>query len=54
VSGRCIGRIGDFGIAKCLSDGGGGMMTATHVHTQHVIGTQGEGSPPIALVYLTS
>ena len=37
----CVGRIGDFGIAKCLGDGGGGGMTATHVHTQHVVGTQG-------------
>ena len=37
----CVGRIGDFGIAKCLGDGGGGGVTATHVHTQHVVGTQG-------------
>ena len=45
----CIGRIGDFGIAKCLNDGGGGGMTQTHVHTEHVIGTQGEGSTLIML-----
>jgi len=45
-----VGRIGDFGIAKCLSEGGGGGMTATHVHTQHVIGTQGQRMPPAPLV----
>ena len=34
----CVGRIGDFGIAKCVSSGNG--MTATHLHTQP-IGTKG-------------
>jgi serine/threonine protein kinase len=34
----CVGRIGDFGIAKCVSSGKG--MTATHLHTQP-IGTKG-------------
>jgi len=37
----CVGRIGDFGIAKCVGEGAG--MTKTHVHTQHIMGTQGEG-----------
>jgi serine/threonine protein kinase len=39
----CIGRIGDFGIAKSLRNTGG--ATATHMHTNHVMGTQVYMSP---------
>ena len=38
IDSGCHGRIGDFGIAKCVSSGNG--MTATHLHTQP-IGTKG-------------
>jgi serine/threonine protein kinase len=30
----CLGRIGDFGIARSLG------ITYTHIHTEHVMGTQ--------------
>jgi serine/threonine protein kinase len=35
----CQGRIGDLGIAKSLNDNNAGI-TATHMHTEHVMGTQ--------------
>jgi serine/threonine protein kinase len=39
----CTGRIGDFGIAKSLSNAGG--VTATHMHTNQAMGTQVYMSP---------
>ncbi len=33
----CHGRVGDFGIARSLNDN---HITATHMHTEHVMGTQ--------------
>jgi serine/threonine protein kinase len=35
----CQGRIGDFGIARSLNDNHSGI-TSTHMHTEHVMGTQ--------------
>jgi serine/threonine protein kinase len=35
----CLGRIGDFGIARSLNDNHSGI-TSTHMHTEHVMGTQ--------------
>jgi len=35
----CRGRIGDFGIAKSLKDNHAGI-SATYIHTAHVLGTQ--------------
>jgi interleukin-1 receptor-associated kinase 4 len=35
----CLGRIGDFGIARSLNDNSAGI-TVTHMHTEHVMGTQ--------------
>jgi serine/threonine protein kinase len=35
----CQGRVGDFGIAKSLNDNNAGI-TSTHMHTEHVMGTQ--------------
>jgi serine/threonine protein kinase len=35
----CQGRIGDFGISKSLNDNNAGI-TSTHMHTEHVMGTQ--------------
>ncbi len=35
----CLGRIGDFGIARSLNDNRAGI-TLTHMHTEHVMGTQ--------------
>jgi serine/threonine protein kinase len=35
----CRGRIGDFGISKCLNDNHAGI-TATQMQTEHVLGTQ--------------
>jgi interleukin-1 receptor-associated kinase 4 len=35
----CQGRIGDFGIAKSLNDNNAGIAV-THMHTEHVMGTQ--------------
>ena len=35
----CLGRIGDFGIARSLNDNHSGT-TSTHMHTEHVMGTQ--------------
>jgi interleukin-1 receptor-associated kinase 4 len=35
----CQGHIGDFGIPKSLNDNHAGI-TATHMHTEHVMGTQ--------------
>jgi serine/threonine protein kinase len=35
----CLGRIGDFGIARSLNDNHSGI-TCTHMHTEHVMGTQ--------------
>jgi interleukin-1 receptor-associated kinase 4 len=35
----CRGRIGDFGIAKSLNDNHAGI-SATYIHTAHVLGTQ--------------
>jgi serine/threonine protein kinase len=40
----CIGRIGDFGIAKSLISNTGGV-TARHMHTNQVMGTQVYMSP---------
>ena len=34
----CVGRIGDFGIAKCIKDHAN-EAAATHLQTQHVVGT---------------
>jgi serine/threonine protein kinase len=35
----CHGRVGDFGIARSLNDNHSGI-TATHMQTEHVMGTQ--------------
>ena len=35
----CRGRIGDFGIARSLNDNNAGIAL-THMHTEHVMGTQ--------------
>jgi serine/threonine protein kinase len=35
----CLGRIGDCGIARSLHDNSAGI-TVTHMHTEHVMGTQ--------------
>jgi serine/threonine protein kinase len=35
----CLGRIGDFGIAKSLNDKNTGI-TVTHLQTEHILGTQ--------------
>jgi serine/threonine protein kinase len=35
----CHGRVGDFGIARSLNDNHSGIAV-THMHTEHVMGTQ--------------
>jgi serine/threonine protein kinase len=37
----CVGRIGDFGIAKCVKDhtNSAASVTATHLQTQQIVGT---------------
>jgi serine/threonine protein kinase len=37
----CVGRIGDFGIAKCVKDhtNSAAGVTATHLQTQQIVGT---------------